>query len=95
MTQVRNLLSLQVISENCRSGGLGEAVEDLVFRRRLPLEVLNLEPEDAFIPQGKPAELRKKLKLDASDIADAVIAHGASPGAGRIRKFWERLGGRS
>ena len=84
-----------VISENCRSGGLGEAVEDLVFRRRLPLEVLNLEPEDAFIPQGKPAELRKKLKLDASDIADAVIAHGASPGAGRIRKFWERLGGRS
>ena len=84
-----------VISENCRSGGLGEAVEDLVFRRRLPVEVLNLEPEDAFIPQGKPDELRKRLKLDAADIAAAVIAHGAAPGAGRVRRFFERLGGRS
>ena len=84
-----------VISENCRSGGLGEAVEDLVFRRRLPVEVLNLEPEDAFIPQGKPDELRKRLKLDAADIAAAVIAHGVAPGAGKVRRFFERLGGRS
>ena len=86
---------IAVISENCRSGGLGEAVEDLVFRRRLPAEVLNLEPEDAFIPQGKPDELRKMLGLDAADIAEAVIAHGTAPGAGKVRRFFERLGKKS
>ena len=84
---------IAVISENDRSGGLGEAVEDLVFRRRLAAEVLNLEPEDAFIPQGKPDELRKKLGLDAEDIAAAVIAHGTAPAAGKVRRFFERLGG--
>ena len=86
---------IAVVSESNRSGGLGEAVEDLVFRRRLPVEVLNLEPVDSFIPQGKPDELRTKLGLDAAGIADAVAAHGVAPGAGKVRRFFERLGGKT
>ena len=83
-----------VLSENCRSGGLGEAVEDTVFRRRLPCEVLNLEPEDAFFPQGKPAELRKKIGLDAESIAEAILSRGI-PGTGKVRRFMERFGRKS
>ena len=83
-----------VLNENNRSGGLGEAVEDAVFRRRLPAEVLNLEPADSFVPQGKPDELRKKLGLDAESIAEAIEAHGV-PGSGKVRRFWERLGRKS
>lgn len=83
-----------VLSENCRSGGLGEAVEDTVFRRRLPCEVLNLEPKDAFFPQGKPAELRKKIGLDAESIAEAILSRGI-PGTGKVRRFMERFGRKS
>ena len=86
---------IAVISENDRSGGLGEAVEDLVFRRHLSAWVLNLEPEDAFFPQGKPDELRKKLGLDAQGIAEAVLAHSDVSGTGKVRRFFERLGGKS
>ena len=63
-----------VLSESERSGGLGEAVEDFVFREKIKTEVLNLEPADGFVPQGKPDELRKKLGLDAESICSRILA---------------------
>ena len=81
-----------VLSENNRSGGLGEAVEDVVSRRQLRAEVLSLEPADGFLSQGKPDELRKALGLDPESIAEA--AAGAA-GCVRVRKkgfFQERFG---
>ena len=83
-----------VLNENNRSGGLGEAVEDAVSRRRLAAEVLNLEPADSFVPQGKPDELRKKLGLDAESVVKAIEEHGVS-GSGKARRFWERFGRKS
>ncbi len=81
-----------VLDENNRSGGLGEAVEDAVSRLRLPLEVLGLEPGDAFLPQGKPDELRKKLGLDAESICEAVLRVRGNRRPSRKGGFFERFG---
>ena len=82
---------IAVIDESCRSGGLGEAVEDAVSRLHLQTDVLNLEPADAFVPQGRPDELRKKLGLDAESICEAVRAQAPRRRA-RKSGFFERFG---
>ncbi len=79
-----------VLDEGNRSGGLGEAVEDAVSRLQLKACVLDLEPADSFIPQGQPDELRKRLRLDAESIAEAVLERRLSLSAEKIRSK-ERL----
>ena len=79
-----------VLDEGNRSGGLGEAVEDAVSRLQLKACVLDLEPADSFIPQGPPDELRKRLRLDAESIAEAVLERRLSLSAEKIRSK-ERL----
>ena len=79
-----------VMNENNRSGGLGEAVGEAVLRRHLQTEVLNLEPADSFVPQGKPAELRRKLGIDAAGAADAILLQMKQ--GGKVRRLLERFG---
>ena len=81
-----------VLNESCRSGGLGEAVEDAVAKMQLPLSVLNLEPEDAFIPQGKPEELRQMLHLDSDSIVKAISERRSESRKTKSGSFWERFG---
>ena len=77
-----------VLSENCRSGGLGEAVEEAVFRLKLDTKVLDLEPADGFVPHGKPDELRKLLGLDADSICESILSSGMLPRKSGGPKKW-------
>ncbi len=64
---------IAVMEENNRSGALGMAVADFSCRRKLSWQVLNLQPEDSFIPQGSALELKKELGLDADSAVQAIL----------------------
>ncbi|MBP5153918.1 MAG: 1-deoxy-D-xylulose-5-phosphate synthase [Lachnospiraceae bacterium] len=60
------------LEENNRSGALGSALADLTQQRGLPWQILNTQPEDAFIPQGTVSEVRRRLGLDPRSIAERI-----------------------
>lgn len=57
-----------VLSENNRSGGIGEAIAAFSAAKGLSWEVLFGEPEDSFVPQGSPAQLKTLLGMDAETL---------------------------
>ena len=52
-------------------GGLGGAVAE-VLSRRLPVRMEMVGQQDTFGESGKPEDLKKKYKMTAEDIAEAV-----------------------
>ena len=61
------------MEENNKSGALGMAVADFACRKGLSWQVLNLQPEDSFIPHGTPEQLKKELGLDVDSAVKAIL----------------------
>ena len=60
------------VEDNVGSGGFGGAVLEALAPRGLAGRVRTLALPDAFLPQGKAADILKEHGLDAAGIAKAV-----------------------
>lgn len=65
---------LVTVEENVVMGGAGSAVNELLNRERLSVEVLNLGLPDVHVEHGPPAEMLADWGLDAEGIRRAILA---------------------
>ncbi|MGS0764046.1 1-deoxy-D-xylulose-5-phosphate synthase [Syntrophomonas curvata] len=69
----RQCRRLVCIEDNCRAGGFGSALLELLEDNGLKAEVLRVGIPDDFIEQGKVEQLLEFLNMDPESITESVI----------------------
>ncbi len=62
------------MEDNMLHGGYGETVEEYLSDLDADIRILRFGIEDQFVPHGSVSELRKRLGLDASHMAEKIAA---------------------
>lgn len=73
LAQSHNLLV--TLEENARAGGAGSAVNELLAREAVPVQVLNLGLQDQFVDHGTHKDQLAWEGLDAAGIAQQIECH--------------------
>ena len=65
---------LVTVEDNILAGGFGSAVAEYLTDKQADFKLLRLGIGDEFVEHAKSAQLYKKLHIDASEIAKAILA---------------------
>lgn len=70
----KNHRILVTMEENVKSGGFGEQVMEYLREKQSEIRLLNIAIEDAYVEHGSVDVLYRELGLDASSIAEKIMA---------------------
>jgi 1-deoxy-D-xylulose-5-phosphate synthase len=82
----RRCQRLVSIEDNCRAGGFGSALLELLEDHGVKAEVLRIGIPDEFVEQGKIEQLLEFLNMDPESIAESIITRW--PGLLTSNRTW-------